>query len=212
MTTVAGFVSAFALLCGGSPVDGIRPELQTVDAGDFYYYRGTPVRLMRSRSEWVLLADADQGRLAKLLEKLSPSARLAATITSEGRAFHIVTLPEAADGTSSSTLIARVRSEGIVLFVAPVFYDPARRARVLPTDEIIVRLATTVTRSDLVEIAAAHRLSVLRPMPGTTDQFILRLARPKQDDALERSRALHETNKFQWVEPNFVRDFQRTLK
>jgi hypothetical protein len=176
---------------------------------DFYYVSGQPVYLQRSFTECVVsfAPGAGRERLA-VIQRLYPSAGLGIEIPSGGRAFHVVTIPAVDGSAGAAPLLARLRSEAAIEFAAPVFYHPSTHSRMLPTGEIIVKLKAGRTRRDLDETADAAGLTVVRLMAGTRDEYVLRL-RPNTGEPIEASRALYDTGRFQWAEPNFIQQYKR---
>ena len=207
-TPLCGLLSVFVLSAVGlASAQGVQPTAN--DPNDFYYYDGQPIHLDRSLTECVVsFADGAGKEKLALIQGLYSSARLGSEIVSGGRTFHVVTIP-ASDGSDGAVqLLARLRSEPAVAFVAPVFYHPITRSRMLPTGEIIVKLKPGRTRRELDETADAAGLTVVRPMAGTRDEYVLRV-NPGAGESLEASRALYDTGRFQWAEPNFIQQYQR---
>jgi hypothetical protein len=129
---------------GGAP----RPKS---DPNDFYYYEGAPVRLDRSLTEVVVRFKAlPSGEKRKLVESVSPLASLGPEMRTEGRTFHVVTIPATAADGGLALLVDQLRSKHDVEFVAAVFYHPETRQRMLPTDEIVVKVKAGRTRQELV--------------------------------------------------------------
>lgn len=172
---------------------------------DFYYYGKEPVQLERSSTEAVVRfrAGAPEARRA-LLEGISPSATLGKEVANEGRAFQIVEVQ------GVSGVLDQLRGNEEVEFVASVFHYPKTGTRMLPTDEIVVKLKTGGTREELAGVADTLGLTIVRTMWRTPDEFILRLNEPKTANPLEKSRALYETGRFEWAEPNFIREYKKS--
>lgn len=88
-------------------------------------------------------------------------------------------------------------------FAAPVLVYPATGRSLLPTEEILVKLGADTSPEALANVAAAQSVSVVRAVPYTTDEYVLRIDNPKSDP-VAISRALYESGLFHWAEPNFI--------
>lgn len=194
---------------------GQGPSMTISDPSDFYYYEGKPVHLDRSLTQYVVrFRPGALPRERKRIESLAPSVTLGPEVHTEGRSFQVVTIPLPRDGRAGATkLFESLRADRDVEFVAPFYYRSGTATAVIPTDEIVVKLKPGGgTSRELSDITDALGLTVLKTMPGTRDEYVLRLAKPKTADPLEKSRALFETGRFQWAEPNFIQDFGKRLR
>ncbi len=203
----------------------VRPAAQTSATApqdrdvlrDFYYFGNQRIALIKSETDAVVEfvpGAANDNRRA--ITGLMPSARVDRNILSAGRTFELVTLsPDATArdlGTpqpQDASLAERLRSLNNVKFVAPIYLHPVTRKRLLPTDEIIVRLRLGGTREELDELAASFGLEVVEPMWHTQDEFVLRLLDGAADQ-LAMARALHESGAFEWAEPNFIQEYEKS--
>ena len=194
---------------------------QTGNPDDSYLFRGETIALRRSLSEYVVRFRAGSTPQANrtLVQGLVPAATVGTEARTEGRTFHVVTMPGAGNSGGTATLnpaqqatvLDQLRASGDTEFVAPVYYYPQSGVRMLPTDQIVARLRLGATRQDLADAAAALRLTIQEPMRGTTDEFVLTLSQPKADDPLERSRALAGSNLVEWAEPDFIQEYQKQM-
>jgi hypothetical protein len=195
---------------------GVTPSAQSGNSAsrdaaesDFYYYRNTRVPVSRSQNEIVVRLVADRGGDTQRVQQMqSFGATLREQIRAEGRTFQILAVDETRGGTAADgSNIAHFRSLSDVDFSAPVYYHAETGSRLLPTDEIIVKLNSGIRRSALNRIAASMGLTVVRPLLDTEDEYILRLER-SGDDPLAISRALHEHGAFEWAEPNLMVEYR----
>ena len=182
------------------------------DPKDYYYYEGKPVPLNRSITECVVrfrpgALPGEQKRIEGLLSSLSIRE---VQVIVEDRTFQFVTIHVPSIIREDNTnLLERLRADRDVEFAAPFYYRPGTTTALIPTDEIIVKLRVGGTTLELNEITDALDLTVLKTMPGTRDEFVLRLKQPRTADPLRKAQALFETGRFLWVEPNWIQDFRR---
>jgi subtilisin family serine protease len=164
----------------------------------------------------VRLRQGPTDQRGRLLGSLPPETTLSGPIVSGGRTFHVVRLPgpearAVGPGTppasSPVSAVELLRNNAEIEFAAPVFFYPATGARVLPTDEVVVRVKPGGPRHDLAGLAASFGLTLAGPMWGTSGEYVLRLVDPIAGDAIERSRALHDSGHFEWAEPNFIQSY-----
>ena len=176
---------------------------------DSYYHDGQKVRLERSQREYVVrFAIGAPEEAAQRLRTLLPAASIGEEINDGGRVFRLIKMGLEEDGMLDRQL-NMLRREREVDMVAPVFYHYSSGARMVPTDEIVVKLKAGGTRQQLVETGAPLGLTVHDLMPGTGDEYVVRLNDGKRTDAVEKARVLYESGKFEWVEPSFIRELQR---
>jgi subtilisin family serine protease len=172
---------------------------------DFYYYNGGKILLTQSATE--LVVKVRQG--ADSAAVLATGAQVATEIHTEGRAFQLVSVPTAAtDHALLARTLDRFAANTDVEFVAHAFIYGPTNTRMLPTDEIVVKLRPGGTKKELDTIAASLQLTVIKTLWGTSDEYALRLNSPS-GDPLEKARLLYESKHFQWAEPNFIRQYQK---
>ncbi len=138
---------------------------------------------------------------------LGPGARPGPRFVTEGRAFELIVLPP--DAANAATALQRLQGIAGVEFAAPVFYHQPARMRLVPTDELILKLKPATTKADLDRLLVARGLTVVRPMVGSSEEYVVRAAGETVRDPLAESRTLYETGRFEWVEPNFVHEIQK---
>lgn len=191
-----------------APRPATSKPVQGTPGQDSYVYRGKPVVLQRSTTEAVVRFVGNRGDVAALLRETAPNARLANEVRVEGRAFQIV--KTLTDGESAiPSILGQLRHSPDVEVVGGVFIHPETGKRVAVTDEIIVKLKRGITREQLTELAASVGMHVDRAMHGVSDEFVLRASDAKNADILANARALNATAKFEWAEPNFIREYER---
>jgi len=183
-----------------------EPGATVSDPNDFYYFDGKPVPLDRATSEFVLGVAAETD-LSQVL-KGSAGSVAGDPIVIRGRRFVVVRVDQPrAD--AMTKLMEAMRSRDDVWFASPIYYQPASRARVVPTDELIVRTKPAVTSNALSGVLETHGLTRVTLMDGTTDQYLLRIASAKNADVLKVARTLFGTGLFQWAEPDFIQEYRR---
>ena len=160
-----------------------------VDDGDFFLGAdGRPIRLWRVPGEVAVRAHDDR-----------PPARSAvrrAQFRGRGGVDIVAT-------TAGAEAIARVPS---VRFAYPVLVEPRSQTRLLPTDELLIRLAADVVLTDISQDLAAAGLAVVGPLSRET--YRLRLTHPKTSDPLAVARQLAAHPRLRWAAPNFVRELR----
>jgi hypothetical protein len=176
---------------------------------DFYYFDSKPIHLDRSATD-VVVGVARDIDIAALVRDVAPGARAGNPMGSGDRRFVIVTI-----GTIDTDLPAlrtALRMRPGVFFVAPVYVRPGSQLRIIPSDELLVRVKAGVAGKAVADALTAHGLRQVERLAGTTDQFVLRVDAVPGDtpdtDVLRVARELHETGLFLWVEPNFIQELR----
>jgi len=176
---------------------------------DAYHDGSRLVPLRRSATEIaVRFESADRQAHERLLRDLDRTATLTSEIRNGGRLFYVVSLQGTAPD-AVARLVSRLRVEMTVAFVGPVFHDPATRVRMIPTDEIVVRLAPGRGAHDLQDVARAMQLTIVGALTGASSEYVLRLSDAKSGRTLEVARGLVASGVFAWVQPDFLRELQR---
>ena len=192
------------------PAPQVRGQAGFVsDPADFYYFDGKPFHLDRSTTEFVV-GVADETDVTTLLKGTAVQATAGDPIPIRGRRFIVVTVDATAARTGGmDQLIASMRALPDVWFASPIYYQPATRARVVPTDELLVRPKVSTTSDSLSAILKAKGLRQVSLVYGTTDQYVLRIESAKNADVLRVARELYDSGLFQWAEPDFIQELRR---
>jgi len=177
---------------------------------DFYYFDGRPFHLERSATDFVV-GVSGRADIGALLRDVAPAARAGIPLGTDDRRFVIVTM--GAGDVDLPTIMAALRQRPGVFFVSPIYFQPGARVRVIPTDELLVRVKVGAVPEAVAAAIASQGLRQVDRLAGTTDQDVLRLD-PGHDgardgDVLRVARALYETGLFEWVEPNFMQELRR---
>jgi uncharacterized repeat protein (TIGR01451 family) len=180
-------------LAGIVQTNAAAVTVRSVDAGDhFLGADGKKISLLRAPDEMAVryTNDKSPARPAGVVAKRHARFR------NKGR-FEIVRVAPS---------LAR---EAGVRFAYPVLVDPRSRTRMLPTDELLIRLTDKVTLADAQADLAAAGVTVIKPT-GTpqSNTYLARLTKPKADDPLAVSRRLAAHPKLRWAAPNFVRELR----
>ncbi len=192
-----------------SDVDSPRErsrDVRWIEAGDGYRCRGAWVALGRIADEWVVPAE-DADRLI---------AQQAAEPLPEGRglthgALRLVRGRSAAPAPRPSARTVRDRLAGLRARdggsrANPVFADRRSGLRLVPRGQIVVRLAAGASPEALpVAFASA------RPLPGTSDQYVLACPEPTAEAMLAQVSALADLPQVVWAEPDFLKEWRRHL-
>ena len=216
---VAGALSSFAAQrpdtvhlrpVTARPRPAPQKQPPAVAGEDFYESGGTRVRLQRSLTELVVkFRGGASGPPEDVLARVAPSAKLAGEARAEGRRFHVVSVPRGeGNDPSLRPMGENLRQKHEFEFVSEVLIYPPTNMRMLPTDEIVVKLGAGSSEKQLSNLAGTLGLTVDRALWGTTDEFVLRLVDPKEDP-LEKARALNATGRLAWAEPNFIRQYRK---
>lgn len=184
--------AAGTVACGASAIQ-TPLALAGQEVRDAYYFSGELVRLRRSEDQFVV--GIVQARPLPFVVELKFEV--------SGREFGVVSVRTLATRDHASVPMP-LRSEA-VWFVAPVYYPLDGSQRIFPTDELIVRGRAGETVDTLTQVPPKG-LKVHRQVAGTTDQFVLRLISPTEQNPVAEARRLFEEGRFVWVEPNFVHE------
>lgn len=214
--SLRNLVSVAMVVAGGAIAahavdDETRQSSEQV--ANFYYFDGQRVVLDRSEVELVVRFSSTTA-----LRSTPDSSQLETvfSLQTETGTFQVLSIVAPSPGqlarpgvSSAATLLADLRSRSDVEFAAPVYRSTQSGKRVMPTDELLVRLRPFDSLTTVASLFDQFGVEVDRPIRGTQDQFVLRLLDGRQSDPLAAANALFETGRFQWVEPNFVQESEK---
>ncbi|MGD0273341.1 MAG: S8 family serine peptidase [Gaiellaceae bacterium] len=176
----------------------------------FYYYQGKAVWLQRSGHELSVRfrPKVSTASESTLVGELSASARLSRASRLRGRDLSAISVK----GKSSAgfkRLFADLKAKQNVEFAYPAWVDPRSGGRLLLTDELVVRLKDGSASAEARDALAARGLAIARKISYSSDEYVLRLLKPKKSDPLAVSRALYRSGLVEWAEPNFVQELHK---
>ena len=170
--------------------------------------------LDRSEAEAVVGFTQGAARdVTRAASSLGPQTTLGPEIPTGARIYRLIAA-RGGKGTSpgggSAALLAAagLQASTPVDFIAPVYHDRASGARLLPTDEVVVRARPGQTEAVLTTALQAAGLSLDRRLRGAFDEFVVRI--PAGSDPVEVARLLHERDLVEWAEPNFLQEYRKS--
>jgi len=191
----------------------LSPE-PLVDTGDHYFLgKGARINLLRAKREAVVKF-VDTMTPAQGLQRLQEITPVPA-LESAGRVSFGAKGQVDLVRSSQENGVLDVKSlaaSPAVVYAYSVLVDPESKCRMIPTDEILVRIPNGLALADVQpDIAAAGLQVVERTGTPRMQVYLLRLADPKKSDALTASQQLSAGNKVLWAEPNFIREVRLDL-
>jgi hypothetical protein len=105
-----------------------------------------------------------------------------------------------------TSVVADLRSAAGVATANPVFLDPESRLMLVPTEEIIIRLADP---ADLRAVSAQAAFVSVRSLPGTPDHFIATTTAKHAEAMLTVVNRLAGDPRLRFAEPNFLMEGTR---
>lgn len=180
-----------------------RSDSNAASDEGLYYFRGKPVRLLRSPDDMsVRFEGPSKAKGSRLVRGLSRSARL--SLASGARGHDLYELTGAPGG-----LISSLEAQRTVEFAYPAWLTPSG-GKVLLNDEIIVQIHGSALEATVRRALADRGLAIVRRISYSSRQYLLRLLEPKKTDPLAMSRLLYRSGLVEWAEPNFVQELQKS--
>lgn len=182
------------------------------DEGDGYLLeKGERVQLLRATEEVAVKyapgIAAGAGLQALQQAAATPALRSAAQIRLSGTgAVELLRSPGARPN------VAALAASPATAYAYPVLVDPPSRCRMIPTDQVIVRVRDGVQLADIAgEIRAAGLEEVQGDRIRLAKTYLLRLSDPKRGDPMSASARLAASPNVVWAEPNFIREVRLGL-
>jgi len=201
-------------------VQHLRHLREGVDAGDTYLTPDGPKRLLRLPGRYVVREQGGARASRQAVQTLDETVR---SLTGNGKAFDgyeqkairenvvMLTAPGAktvrgvkadaaagAEGAAEKAALKTLRQEA-GLRIDPVFVDPDSGLLKVIGNDIIICLREGVDAQAYFGDAWAR----VRPMPGTTDQFILTLEASSAEAVLAECARRTADGQVAWAEPDF---------
>jgi subtilisin family serine protease len=202
----------------GGRLSSVRPAMakrhgpERLDAGDFYRLQGEKQRLMRSVREYAVRFrdDTAAARREEVLRALAPAGGEKPEVPGE-RSLAIVRLLPGSTAAEAEAALAQARQRSEVAYAFAVHYHVETGARLILSDEIVVKRKGDTRPEDALRLLRAHGLAEKDRMYGTDDELVVRLERPKEGNPLAVAEELWQTGRFLWVTPNFIQDYERSF-
>jgi hypothetical protein len=147
-------------------------------------------------------------RAGSLLLRTS-GGEIRVTVRPIGDRVSAVTL-DAAGGSAAPLDEARTAllADPDVRYAYPARVHAASGQIVLPTDQILMKVRPGIDVSEVTR-RLPPTLSIVRPLQGADDEYVLRLVDPRSDDPFSVAAALARMPWVQWAEPDLVREYVR---
>jgi subtilisin family serine protease len=189
----------------------LTPEF--ADAGDFYWHDGQRIALLRSNRELAVgfrpgLPQARIDTAVKALPRVD-IRRARRGAPTGGKELWVLPMELGTSAAEVETTLAAARGRAETEYAHPVLYEPHTRARVMLTDDVVVKLKPGRTLADLASAMRSAGLAESSRLPGTTDEFILRLDQPRSVNPLAAAQRLHDSGLVAWAQPDFVQSYRR---
>jgi subtilisin family serine protease len=190
------------------PAKGRNPDVNTIDAGDFYKTPSGERKLLRlAGSIAVQFTDPkDKEKIASDL--IAPGGALSGYEASaeSGEGVIVFKAPPAEreqhlrnPKTIADTVTAARKAAGVRTGM-PVFIDPKQGLKLIPTEEIIIKLKAKIDSKAYFGAANAN----VRPLPGTNDQFVMTFPKATAEQILAEVNRHAANASVEWAEPNFL--------
>ncbi len=204
-------VSLLAVPSPTAMADKLRIACQrseSYDAGDAYPSPQGTCALHRLAGAVAVGASSEAGREALRQRLTAPGATLAdhAWHADLGRSITVFrstasTVSDRGEESSArQTLLGLLRADSEVHFAQPVFVSPRSGLLLVPLQEIILRLKPGVNPQAFFSVD----WPAVRPLSGTTDQFILSLPGYTAEQILAETSRWSTNSQVVWAQPNFV--------
>ena len=193
----------------------MRVQSRSYDAGDFYVHEGRAVPLSRSLEDILVKFRPQTGgqRKQELVEAELPDAETTDIRPGRGGSVSLVRIKKAKDTDEAQQRdklengLRRLREKADVEYANPVFVDPVTGSRLLPLDEISIKIRAGANPDGFL---TPRRLEVVEAVRYTDDEYVVRVLDPKTSDLLAVANELARSGLVEWAEPNFVQEYTKS--
>ena len=177
-----------------------------MDKGDFYRVAEKKKELYRSIEKIVLRfkKTVEQETRSEIVARGEFWEPLERSKQVSNRDLYVLNVKEAVKPEQLQQMVDRLKEESSVELVCPVYIDKETGKELLVADELIVKLKDEVSEEELWQMNALHKVSLIRRLRGTSNQYILRVNNPKRHSVLEIAEVYYGTGIVEWAEPNFI--------
>ncbi len=181
------------------------------DEHDHYYAGGRRIHLLRSSQEFAVrfTAGVSRQRRQNLLQSVTPSAEVFMAAPVRAGRLYVVKGAAAAGPGELEAAMGQMRARLDVAYAFPVFMHAGSGARLIPTDEVVLKLVPGASIDEWLALNATYGLTVVERK--WERQYVLRLRDPAAVDPLAVANALAGSDLVEWAEPNFIQEFKLEL-
>jgi len=175
-------------------------------AGEFFRVGGRQVQLLRSLDKIAVRYPPGEGFsvMNQLQSFIQPGREL--LIDREVFEYDITVLRgskfESLDELGAS--LRRFEQAPGIVRATPVYIHEESGLELIPTDELIVKLAQGVSLDELEGFSEGIGAIVVRPLGGSTDQFILSIPDCTPEELLSTCEIYWQDPAIEWAQPNFL--------
>lgn len=178
----------------------------TYDTGEFYRVGNRKIQLLRSLEKVAIRHADDKGEaIRRRLESITETTKQF-TVASELAKEQMLVL-HVSNVSSPDELqetMDQLRLEVDVNQVVPVYINQESRLEMIPTEQFIVKLAE---RNTVEQVEAINNLTdavMVRPLWGTTDQFIFSIPGCTPEELLAALELYTNHPSVEWASPDFI--------
>jgi subtilisin family serine protease len=183
-----------------------RVRSTAYDAGEFYRVGGQKIHLLRSLEKVAVRYTPTEGSsITSYLERNRDSehqyivdknvSRFGITVLRTGKL-------ESSDSLAES--IRQLEQQPGIKRAAPVYIHQDSGLELVCTENLVVKLAAGATLTQMEAINKKMGTTIVKPISGTTDQFILALPNAKSEELLAACELYCQDPAIDWAEPDFL--------
>jgi hypothetical protein len=179
---------------------------------------GAKAALSRSRASTSASGAAWKPVRAQIAVRCAPGAeqKVRSVLTAYGRVENfsparLLVLHLDADGskTALNRALDRMKAGGLVEFSGPVLKDPESASRVVPTDELIVRMKPAAAKRTLARLKDELGIEVLRQSEFEPAKYVVRLPAASGASAVDVARSIDRWADIESASANVLAEIKR---
>ena len=186
-----------------SNLSRIKSDL-TQDSGEFYRFGDRKIRLLRSLDKIAIRHSAGKG--LEIKSRLHNQTMKGINVESEldRERMLVVQTPEVSSLNELQEMMDQLSLGADVNQVLPIYINEESGLEMIPTEQFIIKLAEGYTIEQLKAINNLMGIDTIKPMQGTTNQFILTIPGSTPEGLLSIVELYTQNPAIEWAEPDFL--------
>lgn len=176
------------------------------DQGEFYRVDGRKIRLRRSQEKLAVRHRINRGGAVRKTLKERQWVRRPFSVDRAlpKQQMLVVRLPHLTSPAEFDGTMEQIQQAPDVKQVTPVYINEETGLEMICTDEFIVKLSPDATLRQLEKLNDEMGVTLVRPLRGTTDQFILSMEVLGSESLLDLCEIYRDDPIIVWASPNFL--------
>ncbi len=173
-------------------------------SGDYYYYKGTKIELMRRDDKIIVVANEYAQNKSALENQLASVLDGNDELKNSYKNTYEILFKGGSGASKMQSYMDKLSGkENLIKFITPAYYPGNYKVTIICADEFMVKLKTEADRNKLDILNLQNGVEIVESFPGSR-QFNMKTVNGVTKTSLDLSDAYFSTGLFEYCEPNFI--------